>query len=96
MFEYKVVQITRLKEKKTREKLSKKGKIETETYIEIEPFADFFARTEKTLNELASEDWQAINANYSLPIRGVNDYPLGYSVTDFDSAEFVVIMQRNK
>ena len=103
MFEYKIVQIARLKEEKTKEVISKKGKVETQTYTEVEPLEDFYARSEKTLNDFAKEGWQAINVNYSLPVRGVKEFIysvntnyIGYSVTDFNSAEFVFVLQRSK
>ncbi len=99
MFEYKIFQATRKQEKKTKEVMNKKGKIETETYTEIEPLTDFYARIERTLNDFAGNGWQVINSNYSLPIQGNRDCIIGtiwvgHSTTDFDSAEFVFILQR--
>ena len=100
MYEYKIVQIVRHKEEKTKEVEVKRGKTEAQKYIEIEPFADFYVRVENTLNVLAAEGWQVLNTNYFLPIKGYSGYAgssaFGYSITDLDSAEFVVVMQRSK
>lgn len=100
MYEYKIIQITRYKERKSREIINAKGKIDTQIYIETEPFAGFYARAEKLINDLAGEGWQVINVNYSLPVQG-NKELIGmelyyFSATDYNSAEFVFVMQRCK
>ena len=100
MYEYKIVRIARLKQEKTREIASKKNKVDTQVYTEIETLSDFYARAEKSLNDFARDSWQIINVNYLLPVqssvqRVFTDY-VGSSATDFDSAEFVVVMQRPK
>lgn len=100
MYEYKIVNIERHKEQKTREVEIKRGKTETQVYMEVEIFEEFLARAEKILNDFARDGWQVININYSLPIQG-NKELVGielhcYSTTDFNSAEFVAVLQRNK
>ena len=101
MYEYKIVQIKRSKEEKTKEVEVRRGKTETQKYIEIEPFADFYARAEKNLNDWATDGWQVITMNYSLPIKtesGTFASSSGetYTSTDFNSAEFVAVLQRSK
>lgn len=100
MYEYEIVRIARHKEQKTKEVEVKRGKFETQKYTEVETFDEFDARIKKTLNDFGSEGWQVISANYSLPIQGHaswgNSSGAGWSTTDFNSAEFVVVMQRSK
>ena len=96
MCEYKIVRINRRIETKIREIIPKKGKPTKEEYVEAESFEVFYSRAEHLLNDFSKEGWQIVNANYSLPVKGTSDYmSFGFSTTDFNSAEFVFILQRN-
>jgi len=100
MYEYEIVRVARKKEEKTKETVNRKGRNVSEKYTEIETIEEFDARAKKTLNDYAGNGWQVISADYCLPIQGhwqkVCDGGAGWSTTDFDKAEFVVVTQRNK
>ena len=95
MYEYKVLRIERRTEEKTQDETDKKGRVTTKRFVAVETWEEFDKRVERTLNDWAREGWQAINANYSLSIITLLGSH-GYPNSDFNSAGFVVLMQRKK
>lgn len=97
MFECDIVKFVRKQEKKEREVLDKKNRATIETYTNIETFDDFYARVKNSLNDnYLSKGWEIINTTYTLPLQGERFYDAGWSVNDFDSAEFLFVLQREK
>ena len=85
----------------TKETVAKRGKTVLEKFVKKEEIPDFFIRVEKILNNLANEGWYIVSTNYGLPIQGLMKVNpphgmAGYSETDWNEIEFVVVLQRAK
>ena len=94
MQEYKIVRVVRLTEEKEKTDLDKKGRRITTTYAELESWENFYARTEKTLNDLAKEGWSAGSLSHAFPIVGNLSGGFGNIGPNYGTAEFVVLMSR--
>jgi len=96
MFEYKILQVERAEIPK--DVVDKKGRILRT--IALETIKEFCVRVEKVLNFWAQDGWQVINTNYSLPIQSEGQQfftgLISITATDFNKAEFVFVLQREK